>query len=126
MNTNNANAGRKIKISPAEQRILTCISEGAEISGGYSSNHGLALYGKLHGDIEVKSAEPTMVIIGNTGVVYGSVKASAVLVDGLVYGSVTGAKVILTEKAVINGDVLAKELIKANGHTVKGTVRTVG
>lgn len=95
------------------------ISDGAEVRGAYGGKTNLLIAGTLHGDVEIDGT----VMITTPAAVLGNVSGVNVVVSGRVAGDVRARKVAeVRRKAVVSGDVVAREIYVAVGAQVDGEI----
>jgi cytoskeletal protein CcmA (bactofilin family) len=109
---------------PQKRRIAdveygSYIADGAEVRGAYRGRTNLLIAGALRGDVEV---DGTVMITTPAGV-KGGVSAVNVVVSGRVEGDVNARKVAeIRRKAVINGNVVGREVYVEVGAQVGGEI----
>jgi cytoskeletal protein CcmA (bactofilin family) len=95
------------------------IADGAEVRGAYRGRTNLLIAGTLCGDVEVNGT----VMVSTPAGVNGGVSAVNVIVSGRVEGDVTARKVAeVRRKAVIKGNVVAREVYVEEGAQVGGEI----
>ena len=101
----------------------THIAAGSRLVGDIAGTTDLIVEGYVRGTLEMENA----VVIGETGVVDGEIRARAVRGSGVVNGNVTGTvEVEILPKGKIEGDVAAPRLRIAEGAFFKGNVEMDG
>jgi len=96
---------------------LTLVGVKTTVEGKISTEGSIRIDGRLVGDIVAKANA----VVGETGIIEGSVKARNVSVDGKVSGSIAaGEKVLLGAKSVVRGEVRAAKLVVDEGAIFDG------
>lgn len=90
---------------PSVNRSAATLSSDLRIEGNVSGAGDLQVDGSIKGDIRVGR-----LIVGDTGVVEGSITGEYVEVRGRVVGAVTGKQVKLVSTAYVDGDITAEQL----------------
>ncbi len=97
--------------------INTLIGNKSRIEGMLLASESTRLDGELQGKIMSEST----VIIGESGVVKGDIKAVEILVAGTVYGNLQAEQRIeITETGRVSGDLFTKTLVIGEGASFKG------
>ena len=92
------------------------------ITGEVSSQEPLTIAGQVNGSVEVVGHALTIV---EGGQATATLLASTILVSGAVHGSLRASdRIIVTETAVVEGDLAAPALNVADGAQVQGRVDT--
>ena len=100
------------------------IGPSIQIKGEITACEPLTVAGRVDGSIAV---DGHVLTIAAGGQVRASLTADTVVVGGTVAGAVTaGARIIVRETAVIEGDLIAPAVSLAVGATVQGRVQTAG
>lgn len=103
-------------------RINTLIGEGTTIEGIVHFKGGLHVVGNINGGVR-SDDEDSVLIISESALVTGDVKASHLIVSGQIDGDVyVDGKVELFDKARINGDVHYQLLELPVGTVVNGNL----
>ena len=98
--------------------INTIIGNNSKIEGVLVASHPTRVDGLLQGEILSKSS----VIVGESGVVKGDIRAVEILVAGTVYGNLKAEERIeLTETGRVLGDLITKSLVIDEGASFKGS-----
>ena len=112
------------KITPQKLGIQTLISQGTSFNGDVLSDAGIKIDGHIKGDvkIDIKDMAGTEVwlVIGEPGLIEGSVTAERVVVCGRVYGSVRAKHVVLLPTAKVDGDIFYSILKIPEGSKITG------
>lgn len=94
---------------------LSTLSAGVKYEGNISGGGDLHVEGSLKGDIQVGR-----VVIGDGGVVEGSITADLVEIRGRVSGTITGKSVKLYGTARVEGDITQEQLAVEQGAWFQG------
>ena len=105
--------------------IKSLIAQGTRIEGHVLFADGLRVDGEVIGDIRVQQADrPSMLVISETAVVHGSIRADHVIVNGRIVGPVHATELLeLQPKANIEGDVVYQALEMHQGAVIAGQLR---
>ncbi|MGH7383702.1 MAG: bactofilin family protein [Candidatus Rokuibacteriota bacterium] len=111
----------KRRVSSANRKKLTAfLDEGSEIEGKYTFSGTVLLNGKFQGEI----ASPDTLIIGERGVVNGTVRAGTLVVNGELVGDVHASeRVELAGKARVFGDLESPVVVLEEGVIFEGHCR---
>ncbi len=105
-------------------REVAHIGKSVIIKGELSGSEDLFIDGEVEGSIELKQNSVT---IGPNGRVKAKITAKTIVLEGKVNGNVFGSeRVELREAAVVNGDIVTKRLVIAEGAFFKGSVNQEG
>jgi len=105
-------------------REVAQIGKSVIIKGELSGSEDLYLDGEVEGSIELKQ---NAVTIGPHGRAKAKITAKSVVIDGKVNGNVFGSeRVELRGAAVVNGDIVTKRIVIAEGAFFKGSVNQEG
>ena len=97
--------------------INTIIGNNSKIEGVLVASDPTRVDGLLQGEILSKSS----VIVGESGVVKGDIRAVEILVAGTVYGNLKAEeKIELTETGRVLGDLITRSLVIDEGASFKG------
>ena len=100
--------------------VTTLIGEGTTVSGDVRFSGGLHLEGRIEGNLEAAD-EAARLDVSGTGSVHGEIHAATVVINGAVEGDIHSAgRLILGEKARIDGNVYYNVLEMAAGAAVNG------
>lgn len=103
-----------------ERRIAAWIGKSIVIEGTLVSSEDLTIAGRVDGDV---AAADHVLVIAAGARIRGNVAAQAVVVQGDVLGSVTGAqRVEVGETGVVRGDIRAPRMVVAEGAVLDGRV----
>src|SRR5262245_25828958 len=87
-------------------RIDTLIGPGVRVDGDLSFTGGLRIDGEVRGNVVAAPGEPSVLVIGATGRVQGDIKATRMVVSGVVSGSIHATELLeLLPGARISGDL---------------------
>jgi cytoskeletal protein CcmA (bactofilin family) len=90
----------------APDRIDTLIGAGARIDGNITFSGGLRIDGEVTGNVTARPGNPTVLVIGEQGRVHGELRATRVVVNGIVAGSVCATELIeLQSRARVSGEL---------------------
>jgi len=96
------------------------IAEGMFFKGNLLGDKNLIVEGRIEGRIDLRSAEVT---VRKSGIVKSNIVADVVIIDGKVYGDVTGMKqVIVGKNGAVTGNIASPRVTLEDGCTFKGTV----
>ena len=113
--TNTGLTGNQLKRTNHTPSI---ISEDMRLTGSLTSQGEVQLDGRVDGDVRV-----SLLVIGITGVVEGSVIADSVVVKGKIIGSLNASKVIIEQTAELHGDIYQDTLSIEAGATIEGNLK---
>ena len=100
------------------------IGKSVVIKGELSGSEDIYLDGEVEGLIDLKQNSVT---IGPNGRVKAKVSAKSVILEGKVDGNVFGSeRVEVRGSAVVNGDIVTKRIVIAEGAFFKGSVTQEG
>jgi len=109
---------RKRNANPAIDSLFGA-STGIQGDGIFSG--GLHLDGSVTGSVKATGAGISRLVVGESGVIEGSVVAPVVELHGLVRGDIVASKrVVLGPKAKVEGNVQYSALEVAAGASIKG------
>jgi len=93
--------------------------EGLVVRGSLSGSGDLGVDGRLDGDVSVEGH----LVVGETGIVVGAVRASAVTVSGELRGDVVAdGAVTVHETGLVAGDVRAARVAIDDGGALHGAI----
>lgn len=102
-----------------QDAIMNVFHKGSTIDGKIRINGSIRIDGKLKGQVDATEA----VIVGETGVIEGDIKAKETNISGKCTGQITAENtVLLHASAVINGDVKCKKLVVDEGVIIDGNI----
>jgi len=106
--------------------IKSLIASGTVISGGIAFSDGLRVDGRVNGDLIAERSSPSLLVISESAVVVGQVRADHVIVNGVIQGPVLAAGLLeLQPKAKIEGDIAYKALEMHQGAVISGQLRPI-
>jgi len=102
-----------------QDAIMNVFHKGSTVDGKIRINGSVRIDGKLKGEVEATEA----VIIGETGIIEGDIKAKEVNISGKCTGSIVAEnRVLLHASAEINGDIKCKKLVVDEGVIIDGNI----
>ncbi len=102
-----------------QDAIMNVFHKGSTIDGKIRVNGSIRIDGKLKGEIEATES----VIVGETGVIEGDIKAKEANISGKCTGQVVIENcVLLHATAEIDGDIKCKKLVVDEGVTIDGNI----
>jgi cytoskeletal protein CcmA (bactofilin family) len=102
-----------------QDAIMNVFHKGSTVDGKIKINGSIRIDGKLKGEVEATEA----VIVGETGVIQGDIKAKETNISGKCTGQILAENtVLLHASAVINGDVKCKKLVVDEGVVIDGNI----
>ena len=105
-----------------ERRQVAWIGKSVVLKGELISSEDMTIDGRVEGIIEVREHTLT---IGADAKIHADVAAKIVVVHGRIEGSVTASeKIVLGERAIVEGDVVSARLAVADGAILRGRVET--
>lgn len=121
-------AQRAARVDPQTQFLAntsamrTSLGADAEVTGRLSFNAPTRIDGKLNGDVKCTD----LLVVGESGVIEGSVRASELIVLGTVFGDVRGAqRVEVGPRGRIGGTVETHTLAVREGGRLDATCRVM-
>jgi cytoskeletal protein CcmA (bactofilin family) len=103
---------------PPTQRALLC--EDSEVSGKLSFSGPTRIDGRLRGDVRGTD----LLVIGESGHVHGTIRASTLVVLGRVDGDIVGAdRVEIGPRGAFNGNIETRALVVHDGGQLDGDCR---
>lgn len=97
--------------------VHTMLGEDAVIQGNLSSKGGVAIYGKVYGEVKSEGA----VRVARGGEVHGNILAGDAHIGGLVDGKVVVQnRVVLGSESNLKGDLVYRSLIIEEGARFQG------
>ena len=106
--------------APKAAGVPSIISADLKVLGNLESGGDLQIDGHVEGDVRSKN-----VIIGETALIKGSVRADTIRVCGTVDGEVRADKVMLMKTAKVTGDIVHKSLSIEAGSSFEGNCRRI-
>ena len=105
-----------------ERRQMAWVGKSVVFKGELVSSEDMTIDGRVEGTIEVREHTLT---IGADARIEADIAAKTVIVFGTLIGSVTASqKVVLGERAVVDGDVVSPRFGMADGAELRGRVET--
>ncbi len=102
-----------------QDAIMNVFHKGSTVDGKIRINGSIRIDGKLKGEVEATDA----VIIGETGIIEGDIKAKEANISGKCTGRIVIENcVLLHASAEINGDIKCKKLVVDEGVTIDGNI----
>ena len=104
--------------------IMSLIAHGSQINGNYIFSEVLRVDGGVTGNIRSSDEQPSILVVSETAVVTGEIRADHIIVNGQVNGPVFASVMLeLQPKARIVGDVHYIALEMHQGATISGLLR---
>lgn len=104
------------------EETTNLISETTRMEGKFTFDHTTRVHGTLIGEIHAKDG--STLILGQTAVIEGHIKADTLIVDGYVRGDIhTKTKLVLKSSGRIIGNIKTKSLIIDAGAYFEGTTQ---
>lgn len=106
--------------------IRSLIAQGSLIEGNFKFSEGLRVDGEVVGNIMARADVPSMLVVSETAVVQGELRADHIIISGSVSGLVHAAVLLeLQPKARIRGDVHYAALEMHQGAIIDGDLRPI-
>ena len=106
--------------------IRSLIAQGSLIEGNFKFSEGLRVDGEVVGNIMARADAPSMLVVSETAVVQGELRADHIIISGSVSGLVHAAVLLeLQPKARIRGDVHYAALEMHQGAIIDGDLRPI-
>ena len=106
--------------------IRSLIAQGSLIEGNFKFSEGLRVDGEVVGNIMARADVPSMLVVSETAVVQGELRADHIIINGSVNGPVYAAVLLeLQPKARIRGDVHYVALEMHQGALIDGQLRPI-
>lgn len=100
--------------------LTAFIDQGSEFEGKLSFRDTVRIDGTFTGEI---TSENTL-IVGESGKIHATIKSVCVVVSGLVDGDIqASSQIVLHKSAVVNGDLVAPNIVMEEGAQLNGNVR---
>ncbi len=104
--------------------IKSLIASGTVITGDIAFADGLRVDGHILGNLTATTNTPSLLVISETAVVVGEIRADHVIINGAVQGPIVATHLLeLQPKARIEGDVSYKALEMHQGAVISGQLR---
>jgi len=101
----------------------TLISRATKIVGDVHFTGELYVAGKVTGNIFAEEGKDAKVVIEDTGIVEGEIRAPVIVVNGKIFGNIHSAKHLeLAAKGVVNGVVHYESIEMVKGAQVNGNM----
>ena len=108
-------------------RIDTLIGPGIRVEGDLTFSGGLRIDGEVRGNVVAATEQPSVLVIGATGRVHGEVRATRMVVSGVVSGSIHASELLeLHPGARISGDLRYGALEVHPGGSARGGAEARG
>lgn len=102
---------------------LTTFSQGTTITGDVIVENDIRIAGTLKGTVNTTGH----LIVEQTGLIEGTVKAQAATIAGKIEGNIDiNEKLILESKATVKGDIRTKFLVIEDGASYTGNCASMG
>lgn len=90
--------------NPVQESEISLVSEGSELEGKVSFHQNARIYGIIRG--EVTATPGTQVVIGENGVIEGTLTASTVFISGFVQGKIIAQdRLCITSTGRVVGEI---------------------
>jgi cytoskeletal protein CcmA (bactofilin family) len=104
--------------------IKSLIASGTVITGDVAFADGLRVDGHIMGNLTASRETPSLLVISETAIIVGEIRADHVIINGAVQGPIEAAQLLeLQPKAKIEGDVSYKALEMHQGAVISGQLR---
>jgi cytoskeletal protein CcmA (bactofilin family) len=104
--------------------IKSLIASGTVITGDVAFADGLRVDGHIMGNLTASKETPSLLVISETAIIVGEIRADHVIINGAVQGPIEAAQLLeLQPKAKIEGDVSYKALEMHQGAVISGQLR---
>ena len=101
--------------------IRSLVADNSQIEGNLQFSDGLRVDGSIRGNILAKADQPSLLVISETAVITGEIRAEHIIVNGTVKGPVYAELMLeLQPKARIDGDVHYAALEMHQGAIIAG------
>lgn len=109
--------GKSKPSGPAPDEVETIIGKNSHFTGTVKGDGAVRIEGRVEGEVEYRGD----VILGETAMVVGDIKARHITVAGTVKGNLhASGKVELVSGSNLSGDLVASTLVIADGATFEG------
>lgn len=104
--------------------IKSLIASGTVITGDIAFADGLRVDGHILGNLTASKDTPSLLVISETAIIMGEIRADHVIINGAVQGQIVAAELLeLQPKAKIEGDVSYKALEMHQGAVISGKLK---
>ena len=101
----------------------TLVGKSSVIHGRMTVHDSLRIDGKVFGNLEPADKYPCSIAVGPSGVVTGNIHCNKAYIAGKVIGNIFAKElIVLSECAVVHGDICAEALTIATGAVIEGTM----
>jgi cytoskeletal protein CcmA (bactofilin family) len=108
-------------------RIDTLLGKTANLQGDLEFSGGLHLDGRINGNVRSSSDDGGALSVSETGFIEGSVEVTNIVMNGTVNGDmVARERLVLGEKARVNGNVHYGVIEMASGAVITGKLIPLG
>lgn len=108
----------------AQPAIKSLIAQGNIITGNMLFRDGLRIDGEVKGNLHAAEGSGSILVISETAVVTGEIRADHVILNGKVCGPVYASHLLeLQPKARLDGDVTYKALEMHQGAIINGQLK---
>lgn len=108
----------------AQPAIKSLIAQGNVITGNMLFRDGLRIDGEVKGNLHAAEGSGSILVISETAVVTGEIRADHVILNGKVCGPVYASHLLeLQPKARLDGDVTYKALEMHQGAIINGQLK---
>jgi cytoskeletal protein CcmA (bactofilin family) len=110
----------------AQPPINGLLAQGCRIEGLLVFTEGMRIDGEVIGDIRGQPEQPSLLVLSETAVVQGEVRADHIIVNGRVKGPIIAADVLeLQPRAQVEGDIQYRVLEVHPGATICGQLQAL-
>lgn len=104
--------------------IKSLIAYGTRLEGVISFSEGMRIDGEVHGNIVATGEAPSLLVISESALVHGELRADHIIINGQVHGPVHAQVMLeLQPKARIHGDVHYRALESHQGALIAGQLK---
>jgi len=101
--------------------VHTMIPESATIVGNVEISDSVVFQGIVRGDVMVHG--DNQVVLGQRASMHGSIHSKAAIIAGNIEGDIEAERLVLTETAIVHGDITYGTLSMAEGAAVYGRLK---
>lgn len=106
--------------------IKSLIAQGTVITGNVTFADGLRIDGEIRGNVVATEGQGSILVVSETGLVTGEIRADLIVINGAAHGPVFAADLLeLQPKARVEGDVSYKALEMHQGATITGKLQPI-